>query len=92
MSRPCSASLLALAAAAFLATAGSASAKTTWLCSPQQSGDPCDYALTSTVVKPDGARSTQTAKAARHLGDVNLALGNLTTIARKQIAAYLKRS
>jgi hypothetical protein len=27
-----------------------------------------------------------------HLGDVNLALGNLTTIARKQIAAYLKRS
>jgi Protein of unknown function (DUF3089) len=65
MSRPCSASLLAVVAAAFLATAGSASAKTTWLCSPQHSGDPCDYGLTSTVVKPDGTRSTQTAKAAR---------------------------
>jgi hypothetical protein len=27
-----------------------------------------------------------------HLGDMNLALGNLTTIARKQIAAYVKHS
>jgi hypothetical protein len=27
-----------------------------------------------------------------HLGDVNLALGNLTTIAHKQIAAYLRRA
>ena len=56
------AAALALAAAA----PASASAKTTWLCSPQQSNDPCDYALTSTVIQPDGARSTQTAKAARN--------------------------
>jgi hypothetical protein len=26
-----------------------------------------------------------------HLGDMNLAMGNLTTIAHKQIAAYLNR-
>ena len=48
-----------------LASAGSASAKTVWLCSPQQAGDPCDYGLTATVIDPDGTRSTQTAKAAR---------------------------
>jgi len=59
-------SLAVAACALALAAAAPASAKTTWLCSPQQSNDPCDYALTATVVQPDGARSTQTAKAARH--------------------------
>src|SRR3954447_11422456 len=58
---------LAVAAAALaLAAAGSASAKTVWLCSPQQAKDPCDYGLTSTVIKPDGSRSTEKAKPARH--------------------------
>jgi hypothetical protein len=59
-----------LAAAAVIAVAAAApasvSAKTTWLCTPQQSSDPCDYGLTSTVVQSDGTRSTQKAKAARH--------------------------
>src|SRR6476619_1428098 len=59
-------SLAVAACALALAVAAPASAKTTWLCSPQQTNDPCDYALTSTVVKPDGSRSTQTAKAARN--------------------------
>ena len=58
-------SLAVAACALALAVAAPASAKTTWLCSPQQSGDPCDYGLTSTVVQPDGSRSTQTAKAAK---------------------------
>ena len=58
--------LVVAAAALAFAAAVPASAKTTWLCSPQQSNDPCDYALTSTVIQPDGARSTQTAKAARN--------------------------
>jgi hypothetical protein len=59
---------LAAAAVVVLAAAAPAAApaKTTWLCTPQQTNDPCDYALTSTVVKPDGSRSTQTAKAARN--------------------------
>jgi hypothetical protein len=59
--------LLALAAATtlVLAIAGSASAKTVWLCSPQLAADPCDYGLTSTVINPDATRTTQTAKAAR---------------------------
>ncbi|TML04757.1 MAG: DUF3089 domain-containing protein, partial [Actinobacteria bacterium] len=65
MSRLCPASLLSLAVVAVLAGAGSASAKTVWLCSPQQAADPCDYGLTATVVKTDGTRSTQTVKAAR---------------------------
>src|SRR4051812_20848302 len=51
---------LAVAAAALaLAAAGSASAKTVWLCSPQQAKDPCDYGLTTTVIKADDSRSTQ---------------------------------
>jgi len=58
-------SLAVAACALALAVAAPASAKTTWLCSPQQSSDPCDYGLTSTVVQPDGTRSTQTAKAAK---------------------------
>lgn len=40
----------------------------------------------------DGARvptPTPTAGWGYHLGDVNLALGNLTTLARKQTVAYL---
>ena len=41
---------LVLAAAFALAAAGSASAKTVWLCSPQQAKDPCDYGLTTTVI------------------------------------------
>src|SRR3954471_16281974 len=58
---------LAVAAAALaLAAAGSASAKTVWLCSPQQAKDPCDYGLTTTVIKPDNSRSTEKTKAARH--------------------------
>ena len=59
---------LAAAAVVVLAAAAPAAApaKTTWLCTPQQTNDPCDYGLTSTVVKPDGTRSTQTAKAARN--------------------------
>ena len=61
----------ALAALLALAAAGPASAKTTWLCSPQQAKDPRDYGLATTPV--------------------NLAMGNLTTIAYKQIAAYLIR-
>jgi hypothetical protein len=65
MSRPGSASLLAIAVAAVLACAGSASAKTVWLCSPPQANDPCDYGLTSTVINADGTRNAQTAKAAR---------------------------
>jgi hypothetical protein len=65
MSRACLAALLTTIVAALLATAGSASAKTVWLCSPQQANDPCDYGLTATVINPDGERSTQTAKAAR---------------------------
>src|SRR5690349_2378362 len=66
MSRALSLAVAASALALALAAPTSASAKTTWLCSPQQSSDPCDYGLTSTVVKPDGTRSTQTAKAARN--------------------------
>src|SRR3954468_5491184 len=58
---------LAVAAAALaLAAAGPASAKTVWLCSPQQAKDPCDYGLTTTVIKPDNSRSTEKTKAARH--------------------------
>jgi len=60
---------LVLAAALFalaLAAASSASAKTVWLCSPQAKHDPCDYSLKTTVIAPDGARTTQNAKAARH--------------------------
>src|SRR4051812_39015263 len=57
---------LVLAAAFALAAAGSASAKTVWLCSPQQAKDPCDYGLTTTVIKPDNSRSTEKTKAARH--------------------------
>jgi hypothetical protein len=59
--------LVLAAATALVALAGatSASAKTVWLCSPQAQHDPCDYALKATVITPDGARSTQTAKAAR---------------------------
>jgi hypothetical protein len=56
------AALVALA----LAAASSASAKTVWLCSPQAKHDPCDYSLKTTVIAPDGARTTQNAKAARH--------------------------
>jgi hypothetical protein len=56
---------LILVAVVALAAAGSASAKTVWLCSPQQAKDPCDYGLTATVIKPDGTRSTQKAPAAR---------------------------
>src|SRR4051794_1442488 len=58
--------LAAAIAALALAAAGSASAKTTWLCSPQQAHDPCDYGLKTTVIKPDNSRSTKTFKAARH--------------------------
>jgi hypothetical protein len=61
--------LILAAAAATLAVAAApapASAKTTWLCSPQARHDPCDYSLNATVIQPDGSRSPQTAKAARH--------------------------
>ena len=58
--------LFAAAATLALAACASASAKTVWLCSPQTTHDPCDYALRATVIKPDGTRSTATAKAARH--------------------------
>jgi hypothetical protein len=58
--------LAAATALVALVAASSASAKTTWLCSPQSKKDPCDYSLKATVIQPDGARSTQTAKAARH--------------------------
>jgi hypothetical protein len=59
--------LIPAAAAALLAlaAAGPASAKTTWLCSPSQKSDPCDYGLTTTVIKPDGSKSTEKAKPAR---------------------------
>src|SRR5436305_2110745 len=56
----------AAVAAIALAAAGSASAKTVWLCSPQQSGDPCDYGLTTTVIAPDDSRTTQAPRAAGH--------------------------
>ena len=58
--------LAAATALVALAAATSASAKTTWLCSPQSKHDPCDYSLKATVIQPDSTRSTQTAKAARH--------------------------
>jgi hypothetical protein len=57
--------VLAAVAAFALAAAGTASAKTVWLCSPQQSADPCDYGLTSTVIKPNDSRGTEKAKPAR---------------------------
>jgi hypothetical protein len=66
MSRLSHALVLAAVAALALAAAGSASAKTTWLCSPQQAKDPCDYGLKTTVVKPDDSRATKTFSAARH--------------------------
>jgi hypothetical protein len=65
MSRPSRALLLIAAAAGALTAAGSASAKTVWLCSPQQAKDPCDYGLTTTVIEPDNSRSTEHAKTAR---------------------------
>jgi hypothetical protein len=66
MVRPSHALSLAVATGALaLAAAAPASAKTVWLCSPQSKHDPCDYSLKATVIKPDGSRSTQTAKPAR---------------------------
>jgi Protein of unknown function (DUF3089) len=60
MPRPSHALVLAAAAAVVaLATAAPASAKTVWLCTPQTKHDPCDYGLTTTVIKPDDSRSTQ---------------------------------
>ena len=59
--------LAAATAAIALAAAGSASAKTVWLCSPQQATDPCDYGLTTTVIAPDDSRSTETPKPANRL-------------------------
>jgi hypothetical protein len=64
MSRLSRALVLAIAATVALTVAGTASAKTVWLCSPQQSKDPCDYGLTSTVIKPDNSRGTEHATAA----------------------------
>jgi hypothetical protein len=58
--------LLAAVSALALAAAGSASAKTVWLCSPRQAKDPCDYSLRTTVVAPGGARTAQSAKPARN--------------------------
>jgi hypothetical protein len=57
--------LAAACAALALAAAAPASAKTTWLCSPQAKSDPCDYGLKATVVKPDGSRATKSYAAAR---------------------------
>jgi hypothetical protein len=57
--------LAAAVAVIALAAAGPAAAKTTWLCSPSQKSDPCDYGLTTTVIVPDGARSTEKTAAAR---------------------------
>jgi hypothetical protein len=57
--------LAAATALVALVAASSASAKTTWLCSPQSKKDPCDYSLKATVIKPDGSRSTQAAKKAK---------------------------
>lgn len=56
--------LAAAVALLALAAAGPASAKTTWLCSPSQKSDPCDYSLTTTVIKPDGSRSVEKTAAA----------------------------
>jgi hypothetical protein len=58
--------LAAAVCALALAAAGSASAKTVWLCSPSQAKDPCDYSLTSTVIQPDGKRSRQAATRAHN--------------------------
>jgi Protein of unknown function (DUF3089) len=52
--------ILATACVLALAAAGSASARTVWLCSPQQAKDPCDYGLKTTVIAPDESRATQT--------------------------------
>ena len=57
--------LAAAVAVLALAAAGAASAKTVWLCSPQQAKDPCDYGLTTTAIAPDNSRSTEKATPAR---------------------------
>ena len=49
----------------------------------------------ASYLKIDGSmlpNPTPTPEWGLHLGDMNLAMGNLTTIAQKQISAYLKRS
>jgi hypothetical protein len=48
------ASLLALALACLAAIPAGASAKTTWLCGPGVSNDPCKKSLTATEVDPNG--------------------------------------
>src|SRR3954470_10449388 len=58
--------ILTAALVTALAAAASAPAKTVWLCSPQQSSDPCDYGLETTFVAPDDSRTTQTPKPAAH--------------------------
>lgn len=44
---------------ALLAGAGTASAKTVWLCKPGLAGNPCARSLTTTVVEADGSQSTE---------------------------------
>jgi hypothetical protein len=65
MSRALVLAVAVAVAALALAAAAPASAKTVWLCSPQQAKDPCDYGLKATVIKPDGSRSTKSFAAAR---------------------------
>jgi hypothetical protein len=44
---------------ALLAGAGTASAKTVWLCKPGLAVNPCARSLTTTVVEADGSQSTE---------------------------------
>src|SRR4051812_22492265 len=47
--------LLAAAAVVAFAATPTASAKTTWLCRPDNANDPCHRSLVATVLNPDGS-------------------------------------
>lgn len=70
-----------------------------WLCRPDANG-PCDTDLSLTDISPAGMRQAGSAKgfarndSARpgwglHLVDMNIALGDLLELARRQTAAWL---
>jgi len=53
------AALLAVVVAGMLALAGSADAKTVWLCKPGLKHNPCDTSGTATAIKADGTTSVE---------------------------------
>ena len=57
--------LLGAASLAALAGAGSAAAKTVWLCKPGLAGNPCLDSLTTTVIEADGSMRTERTRRAR---------------------------